>query len=302
MHYRCICTALTLSLMALSSESLSEQLRLVNGDILNGKLLDRSATHLIWMSDNFGPLTIQLSQITNLDEASNNSGDISPPTGPKSSAAPRYSGGLSITGSAASGNQSRRDWDIDTTIQRRTVKARQTVQFEYENHSLEKQQAEDSYNLGYANDWFYSDQWFWRNEASVGADERRAIAKTYMLGSALGYQFWDTPNSRLSLESGVLWIVEEVAEKNSDDHFTWSWSLDYSHILFERVQLFHSQDIRVSMQHAKDSQANIDLGIKVPLIKNLFTELKLELLYDNQPALDTERLDSQFSMGVNYSW
>jgi len=302
MHYRCICTALTLSLMALSSESLSEQLRLVNGDVLNGKLLDRSATHLIWMSDNFGPLTIQLSQITNLDEASNNSGDISPPTGPKSSAAPRYSGGLSITGSAASGNQSRRDWDIDTTIQRRTVKARQTVQFEYENHSLEKQQAEDSYNLGYANDWFYTDQWFWRNEASVGADERRAIAKTYTLGSALGHQFWDTPNSRLSLESGVLWIVEEVAEKNSDDRFTWSWSLDYSHILFERVQLFHSQDIRVSMQHAKDSQANIDLGIKVPLIKNLFTELKLELLYDNQPALDTERLDSQLSMGINYSW
>lgn len=301
MHYRCIYTALTLSLMALSSACLSEQLRLVNGDILNGKLLEKSATHLIWMSDNFGRLTIQLSQIINLDKPSDNS-DILPPTDPNPGTAPRYSGGLSITGSAANGNQSRRDWDVDTTIQRRTVKARQTVQFEYENHSLEEQQAEDRYNLGYANDWFYSDQWFWRNEVSVGADETRAIAKTYTLGSALGHQFWDTSNSRLSLESGILWIVEEVAGKNSSDHLTWSWSLDYSHILFERIELFHSQDIRVSMQQAKDSQADIDLGIKVPLIKNLFTELKLELLYDNQPALDTERVDSQFSMGINYSW
>jgi hypothetical protein len=287
--------------MTLSSACLGEQIRLVNGDILNGKLLEKSATHLIWMSDNFGRLTIQLSQIINLDETFD-SGDVLPPTVSNHTTVPRYSGGLSMTGSAANGNQSRRDWDVDMTIQRRTVKARQTVQFEYENHSLEERQAEVSHSLGYANDWFYSDKWFVRNKASVGADETRAIAKTYTVGSAIGHQFWDTPNSRLSLESGVLWIVEEVAGKNSSDHLTWSWSLDYSHVWFKRIELFHSQDIRVSMQHAKDSQADIDLGIKVPLIKNLFTELKLELLYDNQPALDTERLDSQFSMGINYSW
>ena len=301
MHCSCIYTALSLYLITLSSACLGGQIRLANGDILSGKLLEKSATDLTWLSDNFGSVTIQLSQVIGLDESSVNS-DISPAKDLGHLAQPSYSGGLSLTGSAANGNQRRRDWDIDTTIQRRTFNARQTLQFEYENHSLEEQQAKDSYNLGYANDWFFGDQWFWRNEASIGADETRAITKAYTLGSALGYQFWDNPNSRLSLESGILWIVEDVADINSDEHLTWSWSLDYSHILFERIELFHNQDIRVSMQHAEDSQADIDVGIKVPLIKNLFTQLKLELLYVNQPALDTRRVDSQFSMGINYSW
>jgi len=106
MHYRCIYTALTLSLMALPSACLSEQLRLINGDILNGKLLEKSATHLIWMSDNFGRLTIQLSQIINLDKPSD-SGDFSPHTDPNPGSAPRYSGGLSITRAAAIGMSTR---------------------------------------------------------------------------------------------------------------------------------------------------------------------------------------------------
>lgn len=301
MHQRCLQTALLLIVFTLSSKSHAEQIILTNGDTLSGKLAHKSASELVWASDNFGALTIELWRVISIDGALQ-SVDTKPMVRALTKPSPSYSGALSLTGSTANGNQSRRDWDLDTKIQRRDLKMRHTGQLEYESHTLKDDRVSNNYNISYSNDWFYTDRWFWRNEASLGADETRSIAKTYTIGSALGHQFWDNPDSSLSLESGILWIAEDLENGTSDDHLTWSWSLDYSHTFFQRIELFHSQEIRVSMRQARDSQADIDIGIKLPLIANLFTELKFEWLYDNQPALNTRALDSQFSMGINYAW
>ena len=109
-------------------------------------------------------------------------------------------------------------------------------------------------------------------------------------------------NSKLSVESGLMWLSEEQNFGVSSDNLTWSWSLYYSLIFWNNVTIAHRQNINVAIDDIRDSESDFDVSLKLPLIDNLFAELKFEWLYDNQPVPGKELLDTQFSMGINYSW
>ena len=43
--------------------ALADQIILANGDVLQGKVKAQSESHIIWLSDSFGDLTIELNQV-----------------------------------------------------------------------------------------------------------------------------------------------------------------------------------------------------------------------------------------------
>jgi len=122
------------------------------------------------------------------------------------------------------------------------------------------------------------------------------------VGSAIGRQFWDTEKTALSAETGLLWINEEYQDGTDDGRLTWSWAADYRRMITPSLELFHSHSLRASISDLDDSEIRADLGLKAPLIRDIFTELKLEWIYDNQPVEGTEPSDSQLTIGVSYSW
>jgi len=60
--------------------------------------------------------------------------------------------------------------------------------------------------------------------------------------------------------------------------------------------------MRASISDLDDSVIRANLGLKAPLIRDIFAELKFEWIYDNQPVQGTDPSDSQLTMGVSYSW
>ena len=172
----------------------------------------------------------------------------------------------------------------------------------YETHSLNGSSPNREYALGYGLDWFFDEQWFWKNGIAFGANEERAIDRYYTVGSAIGRQFWESELTALSAETGLSWISEDFEDQTSDRRLTWSWAADYRTQVLDNIELFHSHKIFIALTDLKDSDLKADLGLKVPVVENLFTELKLEWIYDNQPAAGTEKSDSQLTIGVNYSW
>ncbi len=289
--------------LILPESSISGQLELINGDIIHGDLISKSNGNVLWMSSMLGQLSVKRSSIRSiLDEAT-----VDPLTELNTehqdfSTKPKYAGDMSITGSSASGNQSRRDWNIDVRLERRAKQLRQIGLFEYENHKLDSTRASDAFEVSYAADWFFQDRWFLRNELSFATDEVRAVELRYGLGSALGLQIIDSMNSQLSIESGLMWLSEEQKLGASNDNLTWSWSLYYSLVFWDNITVSHRQNVNVAIANIKDSQSDFDVSLRLPLIENLFAELKYEWLYDNQPAPGKGLLDTQFSMGINYSW
>lgn len=292
--------AIILPLTALTAD----ELVLANGDLLKGQAVDQSTTHLLWRSDNFGDLSIVLENVISINGAAflPDAAKKVQHTAAIASFNNSYKGGLSVTGAYASGNEEREDWDIESTTTWRTGDYRHDTKINYESHSLDGSAANEEYHLGYGVDFFFYEKWFWKNGAAWGGNENRAIDQYYSVGSAMGRQLWDTESSALSAESGLTWISEKFNDLSTDNRLTWSWSADYRQILLRSLELFHSHTLLVSVSDLKDSELRADIGLKAPLVDNLFTELKLEWIYDNQPGLGTDSSDNQLTIGVNYSW
>ena len=80
---------------------------------------------------------------------------------------------------------------------------------------------------------------------------------------------------------------------------TLNWSVDYSKMLWNKITVYHQHDLWISAQDINDNQAEIDIGIKIPLIRDLFTEIKFEWIFDNQPAQGSDKLDNKYSLIQN---
>ena len=286
--------------LTLISTSLSaDQLILKNGDIIRGSLIEQTSDQLSWASENFGPLTIAVDKVSTVN-------GLTPAASLDSLGRPvfgsTYNGTLSATGAYASGNEEREDWDIEGSVQWREGDFRHHSGINYESHRLDNIPAKEEYRLDYGVDWFFREQWFWNNGLVWGANDNRAIDQYYAVGSAIGRQFWDTEKTALSAETGLLWINEEYQDGTDDGRLTWSWAADYRRMITPSLELFYSHSLRASISDLDDSEIRADLGLKAPLIRDIFTELKLEWIYDNQPVEGTEPSDSQLTIGVSYSW
>lgn len=284
-----------LTAMTLTAIVSADQITLTNGDIIQGQLSEQTESQVTWDSERFGALTIALEQVASINGESIGQ---KPPEVFNNT----YNGSLSLTGAYASGNQEREDLDFDSNVEWRDGDFRHLSSINYETHSLDGSPENQEYALNYGVNWFFQEQWFWSNGIEFGASEERAIDQYYAVGSAIGRQFWDSDSSALSAETGLLWISEELEDQTTDKRLTWSWATDYRTLLMQNMELFHSHKILIALTDISDSDFKADLGIKVPVIENLFTELKLEWIYDNQPAAGTEKSDSQLTIGVNYSW
>ncbi len=287
-------------LLAATFNLCADELVLSNGDILQGSAGERSDDRLIWQSDNFGALEIPLEKIISINGMS-----IVDPIAENTIDAgfsDSYSGNLSLTGAYASGNEEREDWDLESTVEWRDGDFRHNTGMNFESHSLNNSAANEEYSLNYNLDWFFQEQWFLKTGIAWGANDNRAIDQFYSVGSALGRQFWETEAGALSAETGLVWVSEEFQDQSSDNRLTWSWAANYRQMLTDKLELFHSHYLRVSLSDIDDSEISADLGLKAPLVSNVFTELKFEWIYDNQPVAGKDPSDSQFTVGVSYSW
>ena len=307
---------LALSLTLPTTGLSADELVLTNGDIIQGSLIQlkeggqkggqsagesagQSAGHIIWASENFGQLSIAVEKVATVNGTALASASEPEPTPVFSST---YKGTVSATGAYASGNEEREDWDIEGSVEWREDDFRHHSGINYESHSLDGSPANEEYHLDYGVDWFFQEQWFWNNGIAWGANDNRAIDQYYAVGSAIGRQFWETEKGALSAETGLLWISEGYDDGTADDRLTWSWAADYRQMINSSLELFHTHSLRVSLSDFADSEIRADLGLKAPLVKNIFTELKLEWIYDNQPVPGTDPSDSQLTIGVSYSW
>lgn len=290
--------ALCLTTLVSTTVSAGE-LVLVNGDLIKGDLVEQTSDQIVWASENFGHLTLDLDSIATVNGLPITADHSSLSSSGFSST---YSGSLSATGAYASGNENREDWDIEGSVQWRQGDLRHHSGINYESHRLDSIPAREEYNLDYGLDWFFREQWFWNNSFVWGANDSRAIDQYYSAGSALGRQFWDSQKTALSAETGLLWINEKYQDGTEDDRLTWSWAADYRRMLTASLELFHSHSLRASISDLDDSEIRADLGLKAPLIRDIYTELKFEWIYDNQPVAGTDSSDSQLTIGVSYSW
>ena len=297
-------------IITLSITLSADEIVLVNGDILQGLQTERTDSHIIWNSDNFGPLSIALDQIATITPEVLNPIIAATAVTEVAGDGP-LEGAIGLSGLLRSGNEDREEWGAAIDLAWRNKNIRHRGDIHYQTRREGDEAAEKHYDIDYAFDWFFRDSWYWSNTASFGANDDRGIDQFYTVGSLIGNQLWEQDSGALSVESGLTWISETFAVSTRDQRFmrdkkderlTWNWSADYRKIVFSNIEFFHTHQLLVSVEDADNSQLNTDIGFDFPMIDNLFTEIALKWDYDNQPVEGFEKIDRKISVGVNYSW
>ena len=273
------------------------QIVLNNGDTVKGTLVVKTERHVVWKSDSFGGLNIPLSQVASID---NSGTEATLPSTADDKISLR--GNVGLSGSYLAGNQERENLELDVGFSFQDGKARHTAKLNFEAIGQDNEPTEYDYGITYGVDWSISNGWYWNNNASFSADDKRQIDQSISLGSHMGYQFWENDKGSLSSNVGLKWISDKSFYSGTDERLAWAWSSDYQKLLFSRASLSYSHQLNVSTEDTKNRQLSADIGLSIPVTDTLGTKISLDWSYDNQPEEGLEQIDSKVNFGINYKW
>ncbi len=343
----CVWTIWVALIISGSGLAHSGELLLTNGDRLQGSLVAVNKSSLTWSSDSFGNLTVDKTKVASFttQERVKIQGEEKPcnilgmskhdlryscgddryqtqtellvldsivPFVEYAANDYIYNGKMSLSGNFSRGNKVEDDLDLLAEVTLRHQDFRHVMEVEYESKSNDDEPADQDYELLYRLDWFFDERWFWYNEARWAGEESKDIDQRYVIGTGLGVQLWENPNTALSLEGGVD-HVKELLDKTEEDENDPSWdsSTERSAMRFATkfryklpfsAEFIHSHEVLYSLKDGEDWEFNSDFGLKVPHGQGLFSEYKFEYDYDNQPANETKNKDTKFTVGIGYDW
>lgn len=343
----CYWSLLTLCIsISLSMPSLGGEIILNNGDWIKGDLKRLQDDTIYWQSENFGELTIKKSKVLQLrtdtymkvnghqlpcrvrgmDEGqlmydcadgdkvklSLLSVDSLQPYAEYAAGAYDYEGKVAIAGTHSRGNKVEEDWDVSSKVMFRRGEYRHVMTLDYESESSDDDPVDEEYDVEYRLDWFFEENWFWYNEVGIGADDSKNIDESYLFGTGLGHQLWETHRSTLAFELGVEYIKElfnPTEEQELDPSFDSKldqtllrFATDYKYQFPWSLKFIHNHELLYSLDNSDDWRFSSDTGFNVPLGKGLFSEFLFEYDYDNDPQADNRREDTKFKVGVGYEW
>ncbi|MBU2886913.1 DUF481 domain-containing protein [Gilvimarinus agarilyticus] len=332
-------------MLLLCSAGHAGMVKLYNGDQLEGDFVRLDGDKLVWSSKNFGEVKISRTNIQNLNTTMpmKISGSDTPCLidgmkqehlfyscggDPQQRSAPlaaldimlpfeshidgeyTFNGKFSLSGFFAKGNDVRRDIKVKTQAEYRRSEFRHNALLEYASYSSDRQAPDEVWSGRYSLDWFFRERWFWTNDLTLGADEARAIAEYYSLGSGTGYQFWENTQTAFALTAGFTYLNEryEIPDVPADDfeveneRVATRLGTDFRYKLPLGIAFFHNNSLVSSLEDDQDWRLSSNTGLSTMIAGELYSELKVDYSVDNLPQQDTKREDTRLMVGVSYEW
>ena len=123
----------------------------------------------------------------------------------------------------------------------------------------------------------------------------------YTLGSGIGYQFFDTDRTSLSISMGPSYVNEHYTTIPQSQAASAKWGIRFEHkLLVDRLSIFHKQDGFYDLQHGNGLRINADTGLRVFVYKDFYFNLEYDIRLNTQPAPGRQKLDEAFIFGIGY--
>lgn len=318
--------------------AVADRLVLSNGDSISGELVEIKDGFLLWKSDMMGELKIDQGhvQIINSDKrvdvtlssgalqecwmyAEKNKQLLHCDEGVQvlpnwkrviamgEEVAPRpfveHKGNVLVALESTSGNTELEKYDLEGAMEWRFETVRHTISFEYDNEKTQDEETKNNWEVGYAHDWFVTDQFFWTARASYEEDEFKDIDNRVELGGGFGYEFIKTRFVTLSGTAGIDYVEEDFGAEDSRNSTvlrlgssaSWKPTVD-------GIEIYHKNEFKQSMKTGDDYLFETKTGVSFPIAGGLKSVLEYEWDYKNLPAEGKDTIDSKWSFGVKYDW
>ncbi len=324
-----------ISCLLLSGQGLADELHLKNGDRITGQVLKKENGTVSVKTTYAGTIIIKWQDVAHISTAQPvevylknetlvevSEIDAGPPAGQGGEVAIRtsdiqyinpppyitgkgilWSGRLNAGYWGKDGNSPQKHFSFDGQLGARTKKQRYTVAGTYllvEDDGLKTElRSTGSGKI----DHFFNSKWYGTAQVQVEKDRFKDINLRTIAGGGLGYQFWESKNLNLAVESGLDYVMVDYLEAVDEEYPAFRWALNFDKfIIKERLQAFHKHQLHIGLEDTEDLLFSSQTGLRILFMTNLNATVEIDYDWDNQPSDDKKRGDTTYMCTVGYSW
>lgn len=153
-------------------------------------------------------------------------------------------------------------------------------------------------------DHFIDEKWFWANGLKLEHDDFADLNLRTTITSGVGYQFYETEQTELSVQGGPGYLWEDFDEANDQDYIVGLWALRFSHLIWPewKLRAFHNHNFTQSLEDTDDFIFESSTGVRVPLFGNFQTTFQFDYDHDNAPGEDADKDDYTYRLTAGYVW
>lgn len=201
------------------------------------------------------------------------------------------------------GNTDTETYHFDGSFVARTEKNRYRAAFKTDNEKSSGVDTADNW-LGSINyDHFLSEKWFLYGNASFESDQFKDLNLRSVLGVGSGYQFIETPTTKLSGEVGFSYANEdyELDEDNSYPAGRLAFIIEKP-LFDERVMFFHNDEALFNLEDADDITIRTQTGFRFPFYRRFNMTLQYNLDWEKMPAIGQKKTDERYLVTLGYEY
>jgi len=215
----------------------------------------------------------------------------------------RIKGQVNVGADSWSGNTDKERWDLDGALTLRQGPHRLAVGAESHRENNKGKDTVDNDLVHAEYNRFISKKWYALANARASQDKFKGINHRLGGGLGLGYQFWDTDLSSLSVELGPNYFSEDSDVRGQRQWTAARWALELEHWLFDRrLQFFHNHQLFVRVDRTSQYFYNTRTGLRLPIGWGIVTSLVYAFDWDNDPDPGREEEDSRLTFKLGYAW
>lgn len=267
-------------------------LRFSDGGYVTGRLQSPPAGGIrLYPMAGGGPVAIELARVARLHPGT---------TIPTSL---EWRGHFNLGVSVSSGNTDSEGYHADGAATARAEKDRVRVRGSFNRATESDVKTEDNYTIALQYDRFVSKALFVFTNLKLEHDDIAALNLRTTLGTGLGYQVLDSARSKLSLQAGPAYIIQDFEGQPDDESVAGRWAVNFEHYVWDRyAQLFHDHDGTVNADDTSDVFIDSSTGVRVFVHDGLNVTAQVDLDWDNKPAPGVSSLDKRYMLTVGYKW
>ena len=222
--------------------------------------------------------------------------------GPVDVPAMQVSGWINAGANVTRGNTRTSAYHADAELVARTARNRTSVGAEF-NYGSEDGTRNINNAAAFLNhDYFVSPRWYFNSNLGLARDEFRDLDLRTTVGLGMGYQFFDSPPDRLSVELGLSYLHENFDTAEDKGQPAARYALDFVKQLGSGPRLFHRHELLAGLEDSDNVLLRSQTGIRFPLWEKLNSTFQVNFDYDWQPAEGAKSEDIAYLFTLGYTF
>lgn len=221
-----------------------------------------------------------------------------------------FIGNFNFGGSITSGNTDLRNFSFVGELVARSERLRLSMLGRYlygeNDHELNARNAYGTIKL----DFFVTKRFYVYTGALFEQDTFQDLNLRSSLFAGPGYQFIDEGDyvspyfskMRLHGEIGLGYFNEDFKRAEDVNYFTGRWAINFHWPVLPWLTVFHQHQGFPSLEKTKDWYVTSQQGIRMKVWENFVTTFQVNWRYDNAPAPDTKKADTQYLLTLGYAF